>query len=431
MSYPNLPRAMTRLRPSRRWTQFRLRTLLVAVTVACVLLGLLTQPLMEARRERAAIEALYKAGPANVTRNTVRYPGFGLFRELLGSSIYERVRQLSLAGPSVGDEDLRPLRDLRHLQVLELRATGVTDAGLVHLEGLTGLEGLRITDAPITDAGLARLRNLTAISALDLRHTQVTDAGLEHLRGMTELESLDVFGTQVTYAGLTRLEQELRLGNFAEERAIDEIEAVGGQVVTSRETLEEQDRLARYEVADYLHLDGSTMRGDAMPHVRYLRSLRDAFLRDLRPGDENLAPLSELPKLESLEVWLTDVDEKDLMCLGRIRSLRKLSFHHNEMTDAGLEHLANLNRLRELHFHQTQVTEQGVEPLRQSLADCRIEVRRDFSPRSQAPPKNALPRGSASPQAGRENDRRGPSTAQAEPAGAVRSQAEPGNENRD
>jgi hypothetical protein len=379
MSNPNLARSRTRPRPPRRWLQFRLRTALAVVTLACVLLGLLTKPLMDWRRERAAIEALQKAAEDGyVQTNTVRYPGFGLFRHVLGPSIYRRADRVGIDGRAFGNDDLRHLEDLRHVQVLDLRMTAVTDAGLVHLKGLAKLDRLNLSGTQITDAGLAHLRNLPEITVLDLHRTQVTDAGLEHLRGMTELESLDVFGTGVTYDGLTRLDRVLPRGSFAEERAIVEIQAVGGQVVTVPKTLEEEQRLTRYSAARYLYLDGDTMSGDAMPHVRYLRSLREANFRALRPGDRDLAPLAELPKLEVLEVWLTEIDEQDLVNLGRIESLRKLSFHVNGMTDAGLEHLAHLERLEKLVFDQTGVTEADVDPLRKALPDCRIGVQRTF-----------------------------------------------------
>jgi hypothetical protein len=376
MWYRNLRQALRRLKPSRRWAQFSLRTMLLAVTLICVLLGLLAQPLVEARKERTVIEALRRLG-ADVSSRTVDTPGRGLLQPVLGSWPYLRATRVGLKGLPVGDEDLRHLENLRHVERLDLRGTGLTDAGLEHLRGMTKIESLDLSRTAVSDAGLAHLANLTGIVVLRLRDTQASDAGLAHLRRMTRLESLDVFRTQVTYDGLERLDQELPSGKFAEERAIDEIRALGGQFETLPEMLEDEERLSRYRSARYMYLDGSTMSGDAMPHVHHLRSLREAYLRDLRLGERRLEPLADLPALESLEIWLTEIDVTDLMHLGQMESLRELSFYSNEMTDAGLEHLGNLHRLEKLEFHQTRVTEEGVNTLRKALPNCRIQVRRD------------------------------------------------------
>ena len=376
-SYHDFWGVWRRLKPSRRWAQFSLRTMLLAVTLISVLLGLLAQPLVEARKERAAIEALRKLR-ADVSSRTVDTMGRGLLQPVLGSWPYLRATRVSLKGLPVGDDDLAHLKSLRHATRLDLWGTRVTDAGLEHLRGMTSLESLDLSGTAVSDAGLAQLRDLTGIVVLHLRDTRVSDAGLAHLRGMTGLVSLDVFGTQVTYEGLERLEQDLPSGNFTEVRAIDEIKALGGQLITSSTVLEADERQARFHWARDMYLDGSTMSGDAMPHVRYLRSLREARLSHLQLGEQGLAPLAALPALESLEIWLTEIDQIDLMHLGQVESLRELSFHHNQMTDAGLKHLANLPRLQKLEFHQTRVTEEGVSALREALPNCQIQVRMDY-----------------------------------------------------
>ena len=398
--YPVVPRAIRRLAPSRRWFQFSLRTLLLAVTAVCLVLGFVSKPIVEARREQPVIDALRGVG-ADVGTQTARFPGAFAVRLVLGEWVCRRADYVVLTGRPIGDEDLRHVASLRHVRSLYLGQTGLGDAGLAHLRELDELWGLdlgqtEVTDAGlknlsgldsllwlnlaetgIGDAGLAHLRDLDELSQLDLRGTQVTDAGLEHLTALDKLVSISTFGTRVTYEGLERLEAKLPLARFREQRAIYEIGAIGGQLDTRSAFVEHETETAFYETACQAYLDGTRMSGDALPHVRYLPSLERAELLSVELGEEGLAPLAELPALESLELWMTEVDEDDLRCLGQVKSLRKLSFHHNEMTDQGLEHLEDLNRLETLEFHQTRVTEDAVKLLRQALPDCDVQAVRD------------------------------------------------------
>ena len=110
----------------------------------------------------------------------------------------------------VTDADLADLRGLRQLKHLDLSGAEVTDAGLEHLKGLRQLKTLILRICfNVTDAGLEQLKGLTALEALDLNGTDVTDDGLEGLPGLTNLTRLDLGETYVTYEGIKRLQQAL------------------------------------------------------------------------------------------------------------------------------------------------------------------------------------------------------------------------------
>ena len=122
--YLILPRAIRRLAPSRRRFQFSLRTLLLAVTAVCLVLGAVSRPICEARREQPAIDALRDTG-GDVATQTVRFPGAFAVRLVLGDWVCRRADSVRLAGCPVGDEDLRCLAGLRHTTSLHLGQTGV------------------------------------------------------------------------------------------------------------------------------------------------------------------------------------------------------------------------------------------------------------------------------------------------------------------
>jgi hypothetical protein len=82
----------------------------------------------------------------------------------------------------VTDAELKHLKTLTKLQVLDLSATKVTDAGLEHLKGLTKLEDLDLTSTNITDEGLKHLSGLTNLQSLGLSRTDVTDDGVKKLQ---------------------------------------------------------------------------------------------------------------------------------------------------------------------------------------------------------------------------------------------------------
>jgi hypothetical protein len=196
-------------RPRRRMLRYSLRTLLVAMTMLCVVLGLWVNGAERQRRAVAAIQAaggyvFYDYERPDAAPIVGQLPGPDWLCERLGVDYFADVTYAYLSRRAT-DETVAHLRSLTSLEELLLYGTPVSDVGLAHLSGLSRLEHLSLFGTQVTDVGVANLSGLTNLERLSLFGTQVTDAGVANLSGLTRLEELSLDGTQVTDVGLTHL----------------------------------------------------------------------------------------------------------------------------------------------------------------------------------------------------------------------------------
>ena len=117
----------------------------------------------------------------------------------------DRLVSLHAPAASIDDDDLRHLRDMTGLRVLDLSGTRVTDVGMLHILGCTSLETLWLWDTAITDAGLELVTRLPNLCQLGLGNTFVTDAGLAAMRELRSLRLLQLWGTAIQGPGLIHL----------------------------------------------------------------------------------------------------------------------------------------------------------------------------------------------------------------------------------
>jgi hypothetical protein len=68
--------------------------------------------------------------------------------------------------------------------------------------------------------------------------------------------------------------------------------------------------------------------------------------------DDDLKCLKDLPKLKSLDLSHTDIQNAGLVHLGGLQSLEKLDLSFTKATDAGLAHLKGLSRLKWLNLEK-------------------------------------------------------------------------------
>ena len=196
------------IRAKKRWFQFGLQTLLLAMFVICVACAWLAYERDKVRRRQIAIAATVESGgTVNFDQNQPFRPPY--LQKVLGDTTLGDVRAVRLTGLPVTDADLKHLADMTAMEVLMLDETNITDAGLAYLVRMKRLKLLVLSRTHITDAGTIYLSQLTALEGMTLDHTQVSDAGLIHLAALTKLETLGLDHTNVTSDGRNRLREAL------------------------------------------------------------------------------------------------------------------------------------------------------------------------------------------------------------------------------
>jgi hypothetical protein len=195
----------------RRRARYSLRTLLLVMTVSCVLLGtwsVYVEPYRAQANAQGALEA-------NQGLNSIRFvpadgPGWQrwLVETMLGEGHFNHVvmvefpkglatddklqkhvsrliglRELTADYGEITDRGLAALAGQRELEKLSLRyAAGITDAGLAHLSRLSKLQSMHLTGSDVSDASVGLLTNLKSLRGLYLRWTRVTHEGAATLR---------------------------------------------------------------------------------------------------------------------------------------------------------------------------------------------------------------------------------------------------------
>jgi len=218
--------------PKRRWYQFRLRNLLLLITLLCLIPGgFVAYHRNRARRQELAVRTIEEVFLGDIRYDESAPPRSFVMTWLLGDDKYSHVKSVDffwnlkhlddlengLSEPvfaanlkrkgahRVTDDDLRHLEGMTELRHLRLDGMNITDAGLARLGRLTQLRGLTLGGTQLTDRGLAHLRNLTELDFLNLGDTKIGDEGLAHLAGLTKMQQLHLTNTQVTDGGIAHL----------------------------------------------------------------------------------------------------------------------------------------------------------------------------------------------------------------------------------
>ncbi len=141
-------------KPKRRFFRYSLRTLMIVVTVFCILLGTVVK---RARDQRLAVEAILEMGGwvfyeyqvndhtnRTIMKNGRQYtlerlgklppPGPAWLRWIIGDEYFTTVNLVGMRGSQFNDASLEAVKPLTDLKRLALYNTKITDEGLKKLQ---------------------------------------------------------------------------------------------------------------------------------------------------------------------------------------------------------------------------------------------------------------------------------------------------------
>jgi Leucine-rich repeat (LRR) protein len=251
--------------PKRRWLRFSLRSLLLAMTVFGVWLGVKVNA---ARQQREIVRMVHELGgivwydyefdsagnhlnPPPEPGWLANFIGVDFLHNVLAVRVlnenYQRpnnysalmarlpevpqLRFLVLTAGKLRDEDFQHLAGLSRLEYVALIANDITgqgaqflkhasrlkmlfstnnvvsDQGLDAIAALPNLQWLRLLSSGLTDARLDRIRPLTNLEKLELSDTTITDASIDTLLSFPRLKDINLWQTAITPDGVKRLQQ--------------------------------------------------------------------------------------------------------------------------------------------------------------------------------------------------------------------------------
>jgi hypothetical protein len=330
--------ARTAQRPLR-WYQFRLRTLVAAVTLIVGVLGAGQLYLAPYRQQRTAMKVIEGLGGSYESVEASLW-----HRRLLGSG----QQDITLADVSNCDDPAAYLPYIERLPLLEVLAVGGEAFG---------------------DEQLGRLKRVRTLRFLVLDGTSVSDEAVAEL--CRAIPELDVYRSQRrTIAELkTQLQRVYTLAkpspNGLGSALNPELFALAREVWADYQAVSDDVLLtiASLDSIKVLSLSGSDVTDERLAHLRDLTDLRELSLARTQVTDAGLKHLESLGSLSVLVLNSTGVTDQGLEQISRLNNLEVLELWGTDVTDQGLVHLAKMPKLRGVSLGDTRVTTAGLDRL--------------------------------------------------------------------
>jgi internalin A len=359
----------------RQWRRFSLRTLLIFVTLFCLLVGWFAIKLRQAERQRVAVANLRALGfviryewemdPDFVVDDRAQPPGPQWLRNWLGDDFLDTVVSVSVAHKRhVGDDQFQSVFSFPRLRHLALGESGITGASIARLPELNELESLDVSDDRINDtwmAGICDCRHLKKLVVADSH--LITRAGLAHLSALLNLEDLVWLSA-----------------DDAVMQSIAELKHLKKLVITSPKVTDVGMKVvAGFKELEVICLNTAAITNAGMQSLSKLGQLRHVRLTGTAIGDPGLQKLAQQQHIVSLELGYTKVSDSGLRSLGNWSALEGLSLLNTNVGDEGLNSIAGLKKLRNLDLSSTKITDEGLKSIAQlhglellGLSDTRV-----------------------------------------------------------
>ncbi|MDF1858871.1 MAG: SUMF1/EgtB/PvdO family nonheme iron enzyme [Verrucomicrobiales bacterium] len=247
--------------------------------------------------------------------------------------------------------DLSPLASLPRLEILRFsRSSSLNDGNLGQLSGTKTLKEFVCYGASggLTDKGIAHLGGNAGLTRLQLFEV---DASGEFLKGFSKFPLEEFSLTARAGADVQLLDRNAALlGGFSNLSHL----ALNQQGLLTDSTLLTVGTLAGLTELNLHGCSGLSPSGFAP--IGKLHRLRSLNLQGTAAGDEAVAALSGVPRIEILRIGSPNLTDRGLAELSKLFSVQNLYIETCLGTDEGVQHLGRINRLKQLDLGAPAMT---------------------------------------------------------------------------
>ena len=123
---------------------------------------------------------------------------------------------------------------------------------------------------------------------------------------------------------------------------------------------------------EHLVLTGTAISDAAMQTIAALDRLAVLDVSDTSITDWGASQLAFLPSLRCLGIYGTKITDASTATIGKLSTLEMLNVSFTQITDAGLLNLVQLTNLRSIELHHTSITTDRLARFRSSLPECLV-----------------------------------------------------------
>lgn len=367
-----------------RWSQFSLRTLLLAVTVSGILFGWIGVVVNRAAKQKNAVARIRQLG------GTVHYSNLDENGE---PAVPEWLTQL------VGDDFFF---DVELVQLASNQATQFTDADLAFFENLLGLKSLFLPADQLSDDALRKLlARLKSLNTLALTNGKMDRRRVEVLNGCANLKSLMLIGVQFERDDPPRIHDwpELEEVTFHHtDFTLADLPLLSGLPNLRKLTIygpiepnaQQQlgDTFAQLKdgiagisltLGNSFKTLGSVLGKSGRPwspssptnreEIDFSQGPAESFnnaefeLYETSVSESGLEPCRKLPHLKKMSITRTPISNEGIAQCASLQYLREFHLYEMQVTDAGMAHLGALKKLQEVWLANERITDRGLEHL--------------------------------------------------------------------
>lgn len=276
------------------------------------------------------------------------------------------------AGNVVNDELLAKIKTLPGLRELSIETTKeLTPAGLVHLSELASLRKLSLYSLAhdgtgLGDAAIKQIIGLKSLRELSVGECGTTDAGAQLLESLPQLTHLSLSQegrlTNAALVSIGKLKQlkSLSLNSYVATQQY-------GQM---RFTFTGLKSLAGLQELEHLHLVGHAALADALVFPK----LKTLSLGGTEVDDACAARIAACRDLQELSLVFTGITNVGLRQIAELPDLVRLNLDSAVVTDSGVQHLKKLAKLQHASLRVAALTDESLKHLAEIKSLNRVDL---------------------------------------------------------